>query len=302
MNSRYGIAEWFGGPIQDLSTGDRSSLAAASLRAPEDATAAQHVSVWPCPFQNGKACHKRGGVCSIRLYDRGPEGKLGEPVGGPVITCPKRFEEGQLLVRWLAEIVGFEPEETRVAREVPFMQGTTTNRAAGKIDLVVARDSRNDLTWYGLEIQAVYFSGTGMEREFARLREQPDRLGFPTALRRPDWRSSGAKRLMPQLQIKVPTLRRWGAKLAVAVDAPFFNSLGGPSPNASRDLGDGDIIWLVPELAVDSQGRYRLTRGHWEVLTLEKSSDKLLAAETVSRASFEDILRNKLEPIGQVSY
>ncbi len=102
---------------------------------------------------------------------------------------------------------------------------------------------------------------------------------------------------MPQLQIKVPTLRRWGAKLAVAVDAPFFASLGGPSPEPSKDLGDGDIIWLVPELRVDEGGRHRLTRGHWEVLTLEESSDKLQAAQTVSRKAFEDTLRNKLEPL-----
>ncbi|MCY4594298.1 MAG: NotI family restriction endonuclease, partial [Bryobacterales bacterium] len=152
-------------------------------------------------------------------------------------------------------------------------------------------------SWYGLEIQAVYFSGRGMDREFTQLRRSPDCPEFPSAVRRPNWRSSGAKRLMPQLQIKVPTLRRWGAKLAVAVDAPFFASLGGPSPEPSKDLGDGDIIWLVPELRVDEGGRHRLTRGHWEVLTLEESSDKLQAAQTVSRKAFEDTLRNKLEPL-----
>ena len=88
-----------------------------------------------------------------------------------------------------------------------------------------------------------------------------------------------------------------GAKLAVAVGAPFFASLGGPSPEPSKDLGDGDIIWLVPELTVDERGRNRLTRGHWEVLTLEESSDNLLTAQTVSRKAFEDTLRNKLEPL-----
>lgn len=33
-------------------------------------------------------------------------------------------------------------------------------------------------------------------------------------------------------------------------------------------------------------------------LTLEKSSDKLLAAQTVSRKAFEDTLRGKLKPLG----
>ena len=136
-----------------------------------------------------------------------------------------------------------------------------------------------------------------MNREFARLRDQPESPQFPAANRRPDWRSSSAKRLMPQLQVKVPTLRRWGAKLAVAVDAPFFDALGGPSAHPSRDLSDGDIIWLVPRLVPDETGRHRLTRGHWEVLTLEDSSKKLLAAETISRNDFETTLRGKLRPI-----
>lgn len=214
-----------------------------------------------------------------------------------MITCPKRFEEDQLLVRWLSEIVGFKPEETQIAREVPFMLGTKTNKSAGKIDLVVARTSDNNLAWHGLEIQAVYFSGKRMESEFRALRRRPDQPSFPDAMRSPDWRSSGAKRLMPQLQIKVPTLRRWGAKLAVAVDSPFFESLAGPSSDPSQDLGDGDIIWLVPELSSDADGKLKLVRGHWEVLTLEESSHKLQAATTVSRADFENVLRDKLGPL-----
>ena len=185
-----------------------------------------------------------------------------------------------------------------LAREVPFMHGTSTNKPAGKIDLVVAKTSGDDLRWYGLEIQAVYFSGSGMQSEFMDLRDdnQP-KPPFPNAIRRPDWRSSSAKRLMPQLQIKVPTLRRWGSRIAVAVDQPFFESVGGPSRNPNHDLNDGDVIWLVPKLDHDAGGRYRLLRGHWEVLTLEDTSEKLLAAETIRREAFELDLRNKLEPL-----
>ncbi len=100
--------------------------------------------------------------------------------------------------------------------------------------------------WYGLEIQAVYFSGPAMQSDFTRLLASTATVPpAPAAVRRPDWRSSSAKRLMPQLQIKAPTLRRWGTKLAVAVDLPFFNAIGGPSDNPSRDLDDGDIVWLI---------------------------------------------------------
>jgi hypothetical protein len=67
------------------------------------------------------------------------------------------------------------------------------------------------LRWCALEFQAVYFSGKSMENDFKAM---GDWIGpgvpFPTVQRRPDFRSSGPKRLMPQLQIKVPTVTRSG--------------------------------------------------------------------------------------------
>ena len=84
--------------------------------------------------------------------------------------------------------------------------------------------------------------------------------------------------------------------MAVAVDEPFFDAIGGPSQSFSQDLGDGDIIWLVPKLVLGSDAQYRLEKGHWEVLTLEESNQKLLAAKTIQRTEFEAILRSKLTP------
>ena len=159
--------------------------------------------------------------------------------------------------------------------------------------MVIARDGGAS-SWFGLEIQAVYFSGKGMTADFELLRYNTEKKApEPTARRRPDWRSSSAKRLMPQLQVKGPTLRRWSTKLAVAVDRPFFNAIGGPSSAPSQDLNDGSIIWLVPRIADDCQ----LVEDHWEVLSLEASCDKLLSAETVKRKEFEDALRAKLQRI-----
>ena len=83
----------------------------------------------------------------------------------------------------------------------------------------------------------------------------------------------------------------------VAVDEPFFAAIGGPSTTPSRDLNDGDIVWLVPRVTDD----YLLARHHWEVLSLEASCDKLLSAETVKRQEFEDVLRTKLKHIGDTS-
>ncbi len=98
---------------------------------------------------------------------------------------------------------------------------------------------------------------------------------------------------MHQLQVKAPTLRRWATKLAVAVDRPFFESIGGPSETPSHDLDSGDIIWLVPVLSDE----LKLVRYHWEVLTLEQSVSKLSAADTITRTEFESTLMAKLEPL-----
>ena len=298
---RFGICEWYGKPFVDLPSADRKSLAAIALSsiAERQQPSEDGERVPPCPYQPGRPpCRKRGGVCSLQRYKRSPDGLLGESEGSPVIVCPARFEQEQVPIRWLAEIVGFAPDEAMFAREVAFMRGTRTDKPAGKIDLVVARTSKGSLDWFGLETQAVYFSGSGMQSEFESLRGKTGpRPRFPDSIRRPDWRSSSAKRLMPQLQIKVPTLRRWGSKMAVVVDRPFFDSLGGASPNPSQDLGDGDIIWMVVDLSLDAAGNHRLTPGHWEVLTLEASCEKLLAAETVQQEVFLDALRSKLGPI-----
>ena len=104
----------------------------------------------PCPFKQGRpACSKAGGVCSIRLYDEGTDGRISAALESPVITCPSRFDQDQLLVRWLAEIVGFSPDETRIAREIPFMQSATTNKPAGKIDLLIAKQKA--IAWNGMD-------------------------------------------------------------------------------------------------------------------------------------------------------
>ena len=272
MTERYGIAEWFGQPFAHLSPDERMKLARAALR---------QTTSPPCPFQRGTPpCSKRGGVCSLRA---GP--------APSVITCPNRFKERDLIPRWLARVVGFD--DVYLAAEVPFMRSPSTGREAGRIDLVLAGDG-GATRWFGLEIQAVYFSGQGMEQDFMLLSEDTSvEPPAPTAVRRPDWRSSSAKRLMPQLQVKAPTLRRWGTKLAVAVDMPFFKAIGGPSPEPSRDLDDGDVVWLVPRISED----YRLVEDHWEVLSLEASSDKLLSADMIKRQEFESVLRTKLQRI-----
>lgn len=209
--SRYGIGEWFGEPFATMSTSRRLELAQSALGQSESPI---------CPFKSGgQSCTKAGGVCSLQAYEA-EDSRISTPDGPPVVVCPNRFDQYNLIPKWLAEIAGFD--EVYIAREVPFMRAAVTGREAGRIDLVLANNGEAS-DWYGLEVQAVYFSGAGMVPEFERIandtRKKPP---APVGKRRPDWRSSSAKRLMPQLEVKVPTLRRWGKKLAVAVDMPFL--------------------------------------------------------------------------------
>lgn len=282
-----GIAEWYGEPLWGMPTLRRRELAKSALGdAPPPL----------CPFQTGRVpCRKKGGVCSQRDYRPYAGGhladRIGEPVGQIIIMCPKRFEQGGVVHRWLADIVGFK--DVYVAPEVPFMRSPETNRGAGRIDLVLSGDDTAS-EWYGLEIQAVYFSGLAMTKDFEVLRDDPGNLPpAPTTTRRPDWRSSSAKRLMPQLIVKVPTLRQWGKKMAVAVDTSFFAAIGGNTPRPSHDVNEGDIVWLTLDVSDD----YRLQPRHWEVLPLDASTDKLLAADAVKREEFETVLRKKLRRV-----
>lgn len=287
MSDRLGIAEWYGEPITRMTPERRRELAQAALgKAPAPT----------CPFQTGDVpCRKPGGVCSQRSYRPYTRDyfadRIGRPVGQIITMCPKRFEQDGVLHQWLAKIVGFK--SVYIAPEVPFMRNPETSREAGRIDLVLSGDDAAS-DWYGLEIQAVYFSGKSMTPDFQLLAEDNGQLPpGPTTLRRPDWRSSSAKRLMPQLMVKIPTLRQWGKKMAVAVDTAFFEAIGGNTPYPSHDLNEGDILWLTLYVSDD----YRLKPRHWEVLPLDASATKLLAADAVKREEFESALRKKLRPL-----
>ncbi|MYB34512.1 MAG: hypothetical protein F4X92_05215 [Gammaproteobacteria bacterium] len=94
-------------PYVAMSAVERKTMARVALR---------EIDSPVCPFQVGTpTCSKRGGVCSIREGDN-----------LPVIVCPRRFNAGNLLPRWLAEIAEFP--EVHLASEAPFMRSPTTGR------------------------------------------------------------------------------------------------------------------------------------------------------------------------------
>jgi hypothetical protein len=297
---RFGIGEWYGRLFHSLTRAERQGYATMAGLAKSQQTQQ------PCPFQGeGSAvpCTKAGGVCSVRRYveciDTGRVEMASGSDGRLRAVCPYRFREAGRIYRWAGEVLLNAPEPV-VVNEVAFLRSTAgdgkSSDAAedvGRIDQVLIRQGSQPLEWCALEIQAVYFSGASMGRDFASIRAHTsETLPFPAGHRRPDYRSSGPKRLMPQLQIKVPTLRRWGKKMAVVVDRDFHSALA-PMDRVS-DISNCDIAWFIVDFAERPDGRAELTRGDVHLTTLERAVEGLTAGIPVSKNEFERRILAKL--------
>lgn len=164
--------------------------------------------------------------------------------------------------------------------------------AVGKIDMVLVHPDTKNLRWCALEMQAVYFSGPGMTQDFKAMKTWDNpAIPFPKSIRRPDFRSSGPKRLMPQLQIKVPTISRWGKKMAVIVDLPFWKSLG--SITEVESVSNCDIAWFVVTYEQEND-RLVLKPGALHLTTLDHAVEGLTGGKPTSLTTFEKTLRAKL--------
>jgi len=191
-----------------------------------------------------RRCRFVGGPCT-KGGTRDPLGicSLGDDQHAAIL-CPRRFLEndrvfldaGKLAFGSHAQFVAVP--ELRVLR-VP----GNPRRRIGKVDYVLGNlgSSGEVIDFAALEVQAVYFSGQSVRpafAEFMRTGHWPD-----ATQRRPDWRSSAQKRLMPQLALKVPIFRRWGKKFFVAVDSLFFDAL--PTMNTVDAIANSEVTWLV---------------------------------------------------------
>src|SRR3989442_8377970 len=106
-SKRYGAAELFGRAIVSLTREELNRLSTAN-----------HKDM-PCPYKADRAaCHKKGGVCSLGLYERSKDQSV-SMVGEPVTTCPSRFLEGNLGFDWVREVL-LGAAETKVVKEVSF--------------------------------------------------------------------------------------------------------------------------------------------------------------------------------------
>jgi hypothetical protein len=298
---RFGIGEWYGKPFASMSPTERQKYAELQFQL--------EAPVLPCPFLSTDdvvaECSKKGGVCSLRMYERKPDGRVEVDVGRGTlrVTCPNRFEQDSTIYAWIGEVLlgSIESvpigqinflERTPLMAAEPVEGGVQPVEEVGRIDNVLAVPGSNPLKWCPVEIQAVYFSGKKMELDFEDIRSGTSQgIPFPLVTRRPDYRSSGPKRLMPQLLVKVPTLRRWGKKMAVVVDEDFFGGMGKMEPVG--EVSNCDVAWFVVKFSQGESG-FTLERKEVFLTTLENSQNGLVAARPVSKERFEKRILDRL--------
>lgn len=236
---------------------------------------------------------KKGGVCSLRLYKENTEG-LVTIEGEPATTCPQRFLDAGIIYSWIGRIL-LGDENPIVVTELPFLlkeqrRQMENNKPVGKIDRILVARDRDPLKWCALELQAVYFSGKEMGSDLRRFLGPTENLPFPSSIRRPDFRSSGPKRLMPQLQTKVPTISRWGKKMAVVVDTAFWRSLG--NMRETTDISNSEIVWFV--VTYQDAERLVLRPGEIHCTTLANAVEGLTGGVPMSLEQFEAAIRARL--------
>ena len=159
---------------------------------------------------------------------------------------------------------------------------------------MVRIDGAAAVDWFALEIQAVYFSGDEAateSREYLTSRAVPEVHGR----RRPDFRSSSAKRLLPQLEVKVPTLTRWGKKLVVVTDVPFLKSM--PAIRQANDLSNADICWLAYRLEPVDASRFTLILDTSLTATLRDVRASLVGGLAPPKVDFETRLAKRLRKV-----
>lgn len=304
---RFGIGEWYGHSFVRLTPEQRVEYAKKARE--------QTIEFAPpCPFVSEtviRPCNKKGGICSLRLYERLEDGSA-QPLSGDAgklrITCPRRFKQSNTVFSQVAAtMIGTDTPE--IISEVRFLirplvaenidvedtSESTRQKSddVGNIDIVLVNRTSAEFLWCALEIQAVYFSGQGMSSLFNHIEAfAGPGIPFPDKNRRPDYRSSGPKRLMPQLQIKVPTLRRWGKKMAAVVDVPWFrtNVVG---VETVRDISNCDIAWFLVDFDETSDPAILLIREP-VLQTLERAVEGLTGGSPVTLSEFELKIREKM--------
>jgi Restriction endonuclease NotI len=318
-----------------LSPDDRQAFGRLALKQFENAIRNAEDAP-PCPFLStllpGARCNKKGGVCSIRKYGAGQDNTATHVAGGRVVTlCPNRFvqemEDGKSLFVWISEKM-LDVSKPIIVKETPFLRKIVDaklpveavrdpevadeveaeeeeEKKAGRIDWIIVNPESMkapELEWAAVETQALYFSGKKMPLEFHMYAAAPSPVLFPITPRRPDYRSSGPKRLSPQLDVKVPVLAAWGKKVAVVIDRFFFENMNRldevfarGDERARRD--NAAIVWFV----VDYDENLHLRPNDVHYTTLESSRKALNATEPLAKSDFTANLKGVINNPGRAN-
>ncbi len=230
MASVLQIAEVFG---QDV---------AKTLTLPRE----QRDTKW-CPFR-GSACTKGGkndplGICSFGDSKRA------------TTVCPVRFREGDRLFLDVGRLAFGSGSRIVAVPEFRLLRIPGTGRKIGKIDYLLGQldEKGTPIDFAALEVQSVYISGQSIKPAFNEFLNT-GALSLADS-RRPDFRSSAQKRLMPQLTLKVPVFRRWGKRFFVAVDQMFFDAM---PPMKTVSAGNAEVTWLAYPFTRASPNGYTL--------------------------------------------
>jgi len=321
--SRYGIAEWYGRDIRKLTPKDRSVLGKAACQHEDEGGDNAPLCPYLSKLIPNSRCNKAGGVCAIRRFEAGKAGGTGTAkVNELVVTsCPLRFvdhlADGKFIMSWVAEQM-LDIRSPTIVKETPFLRKVSDlnpptevqldtdgeadeeGKKAGRIDWIIVNPksmTTQELQWCAVETQAIYFSGGRMRDDFEAYAARPSEVLYPLNHRRPDYRSSGPKRLAPQLDVKVPVLRNWGKKVCVVVDRYFLsnmNQMVDAYPRARDDKerrDNAEVVWFV----VDYDDQLRLRPHAVIYTTLDSTRRALNATEPLSKGQFTSGLKAVIE-------
>jgi hypothetical protein len=158
--------------------------------------------------------------------------------GTPV--CPVRFTQGGQIFKDVARAAFGTGRKIAVRPELRILR-KEDGQKAGKVDYIIAalNEDGQPVDFCALEVQAVYVSGSSYYPMFHQFLD----TGIPPQEQRGmDWLSS-RKRLIYQLNLKVPVFRRWGKKFFVAVDQQFFRAL--PKMKRVPDIENSEVTWVL---------------------------------------------------------
>ncbi len=234
-----------------------------------------------CPFnRTSNICTKDKaesplGVCSIYYSDK------------PVINCPIRFQEGDLIFRKAADFFFEQDEGWDILSEIRLKD--KDGKTAGNIDYVlVLRDKNGKLIDFAsLEIQSVYITGN-LRKPFEKYIEQQnpafewnERYNYP----KPDYLSSSRKRLIPQMLQKGGIFKNWKKKQAVALQKSFYETLPALPEVAANQA---DIAWFLYDLSFNEKiQRYDLK---WQHTIYTRFEESLLRITTPLPGKIEDFV------------